>query len=88
MNVLNDLKEANEALSVCTPATRLRRLTNFFDAAKATVEAFDRGEVVEGVLCRDCKKYECRECPMSHSDGTFAGDDGFCNYGERKEGAK
>ena len=54
------------------------------------IKDFPAADVVEVVRCKDCKHMEIvGECNgrYCHNWGFFngAGDDGFCNYGERRE---
>ena len=46
-------------------------------------------DAVEVVRCKDCvhmrKKFNSRYCKVWHALNGM-GDDGFCNYGERKDG--
>ena len=55
----------------------------------AMAERFPTVDAVEAVRCRDCKhmimQSNIRYCTVWH-DPNGMGDDGFCNYGERKDG--
>ena len=54
-----------------------------------TVKAHPTVDAVEVVRCRDCKhmilQSNIRYCTVWHGPNGM-GDDGFCNYGERKDG--
>lgn len=53
--------------------------------AKEAIRNTPAADVVEVVRCKDCKYYGTSECAMD----TYAFDvveEGFCSYGERKEG--
>lgn len=55
----------------------------------AMAERFPTVDAVEVVRCRDCKhmilQSNMRYCTVWHGPNGM-GDDGFCNYGERKDG--
>lgn len=42
-------------------------------------------DVIEVVLCKDCKWYECGGLPCPLDLCESLGDDGFCSRGERRE---
>lgn len=53
-----------------------------------TTNTVSMGELVR---CKDCKNSEHwyadrRRCFLWHENGVSVFDDGFCNYGERKDG--
>ena len=52
------------------------------------IKAIPTVDAVEVVRCKDCKHMDIEPCGRyCHVWGFFngAGDDGFCNYGERRE---
>ena len=64
-------------------------LTNY---AMAILQEAPTIDAVEAVRCKDCiRRYDTDECPMCFLSGgqyyEFTRDDGFCDRGERKEGA-
>lgn len=73
------------------------------DCAISTIEAFPVADVVEVVRCKDCKyakeltqaeeqiyTNDCIMCTQIHPDGNRIAMflNGFCSYGERKDGLK
>ena len=72
-----------------------------FDAVRY-LNALPTIDAVPVVRCRECKHQETVDCPMCHEEYHFDEDDGgdyslwtrmvdpngFCSYGERKEGAE
>ena len=56
----------------------------------ADIDTIPRVDAVEVVRCRECKhmipQSHTRYCTVWHAANGM-GDNGFCNYGERKEGA-
>lgn len=60
------------------------------DCYLVALRNFPAVDAVEVVRCRECKhmilQSHTRYCTVWHAVNGM-GDDGFCNYGERKEGA-
>lgn len=60
----------------------------FADGVYAVLETFPAADVVEVVRCKDCvhmtEHFGARFCEV-WAMFNCAGDDGFCNYGERKD---
>ena len=65
-------------------------LTNYATLILREAPTIDAGQVVR---CKDCiRRYDTDECPMCYlSEGKYyeyTNENGFCDRGERKEGAK
>ena len=59
-----------------------------WNGAYRSIGKMPAADVVEVVRCKDCKHMEIEPCGRyCHVWGFFngAGDEGFCNYGERRE---
>lgn len=77
--------------------TRTRCMTVYGNLAGAvsgvmkTIDTFPTVDAVPVVRCRDCKhmaiQSNARFCTVWNGINGM-GDDGFCNYGERKEGVE
>lgn len=64
-------------------------LTNY---AMAILQEAPTVDAVPVVRCKDCiRRYDTDECPMCHVSGgqyyEYTSDNGYCDKGERKEGA-
>ena len=63
------------------------------DAMKSFIKNRPAADVVEVVRCKDCiRRYDTDECPMCFLiEGKYyehTNENGFCDRGERKEGAE
>ena len=62
-----------------------RKVNKMIDIGKDLQNAFDEGYKArdsEIVRCKDCKHYMQTSCPMT---GTWATDEDFCSFGERRK---
>lgn len=64
---------------------------NQYDADRLAIETVPSADAVEVVRCKDCihstEWYrDRRRCFLWNENGISVFEDGFCNYGERKDG--
>lgn len=70
---------------------KMKRTSRYFDV-KFDIEEMPTIDAVTVVRCKDCiRRYDTDECPMCFlSEGKYyeyTNGNGFCDRGERKEGA-
>ena len=70
---------------------KMKRTSRYFDV-KFDIEEMPTIDAVPVVRCKDCiRRYDTDECPMCFlSEGKYyeyTNENGFCDRGERKEGA-
>lgn len=61
-------------------------ILNERSAFKFDVADSPTADVVEVVMCRDCKEYQTPYCPLCHVYKVE--DNDYCSYGERREDGK
>lgn len=71
---------------------KMKRTSRYFDV-KFDIEEMPTIDAVTVVRCKDCiRRYDTDECPMCYlSEGKYyeyTNGNGFCDRGERKEGAE
>ena len=71
---------------------KMKRTSRYFDV-KFDIEEMPTIDAVTVVRCKDCiRRYDTDECPMCFLiDGKYyeyTNENGFCDRGERKEGAE
>ena len=71
---------------------KMKRTSRYFDV-KFDIEEMPTIDAVPVVRCKDCiRRYDTDECPMCFLiDGRYyeyTNENGFCDRGERKEGAE
>ena len=71
---------------------KMKRTSRYFDV-KFDIEELPTIDAVPVVRCKDCiRRYDTDECPMCFLiDGKYyeyTNENGFCDRGERKEGAE
>ena len=71
---------------------KMKRTSRYFDV-KFDIEEMPTIDAVTVVRCKDCiRRYDTDECPMCYlSEGKYyeyTHENGFCDRGERKEGAE
>ena len=71
---------------------KMKRTSRYFDV-KFDIEEMPTIDAVPVVRCKDCiRRYDTDECPMCFlSEGKYyeyTNGNGFCDRGERKEGAE
>ena len=71
---------------------KMKRTSRYFDV-KFDIEEMPTIDAVPVVRCKDCiRRYDTDECPMCFLiDGKYyeyTNENGFCDRGERKEGAE
>ena len=71
---------------------KMKRTSRYFDV-QFDIEDMPTIDAVQVVRCKDCiRRYDTDECPMCHlSEGKYyeyTNENGFCDRGERKEGAE
>ena len=71
---------------------KMKRTSRYFDV-KFDIEEIPTIDAVQVVRCKDCiRRYDTDECPMCYlSEGKYyeyTNGNGFCDRGERKEGAE
>ena len=71
---------------------KMKRTSRYFDV-KFDIEEMPTIDAVPVVRCKDCiRRYDTDECPMCYlSEGKYyeyTNGNGFCDRGERKEGAE
>ena len=71
---------------------KMKRTSRYFDV-KFDIEEIPTIDAVEVVRCKDCiRRYDTDECPMCFLiEGKYyeyTNGNGFCDCGERKEGAE
>ena len=70
---------------------KMKRTSRYFDV-KFDIEEIPTIDAVQVVRCKDCiRRYDTDECPMCFLiEGKYyecTNENGFCDRGERKEGA-
>ena len=70
---------------------KMKRTSRYFDV-KFDIEEMPTIDAVQVVRCKDCiRRYDTDECPMCYLiEGKYyeyTNENGFCDRGERKEGA-
>ena len=85
--------EIRRQIDECKPMSEGR----FYGASfLATIECAPAADVAEVVRCKDCKHNGTWQCHMEYDEyhpeadihHEMHGDDDFCSYGERKDGAE
>lgn len=71
---------------------KMKRTSRYFDV-KFDIEEMPTIDAVQVVRCKDCiRRYDTDECPMCFLSGgkyyEYTNENGFCDRGERKEGAE
>ena len=71
---------------------KMKRTSRYFDV-KFDIEEIPTIDAVQVVRCKDCiRRYDTDECPMCFLiEGKYyeyTNENGFCDRGERKEGAE
>ena len=71
---------------------KMKRTSRYFDV-KFDIEEMPTIDAVQVVRCKDCiRRYDTDECPMCFLiEGKYyeyTNENGFCDRGERKEGAE
>lgn len=71
---------------------KMKRTSRYFDV-KFDIEDMPTIDAVQVVRCKDCiRRYDTDECPMCFLiEGKYyeyTNENGFCDRGERKEGAE
>lgn len=71
---------------------KMKRTSRYFDV-KFDIEEIPTIDAVQVVRCKDCiRRYDTDECPMCFlikgKYYEYTNENGFCDRGERKEGAE